>query len=57
MTDSQHEPTEDATLDRPDLDLLSLDDAEGLVKLFEPDANGAYMVVDEFTLVPLDECA
>lgn len=55
MSDSDHrEPAEDTTPDGPEIDLLHYED-EGFVKLFEPDAVGAYIVVDEYNLVELCE--
>lgn len=57
MTDSDHhEPVETATPDRPELDILPRNE-EGTAKVFEPDATGAYIVVDEHTLLELGECA
>lgn len=52
----QREPVEEPTTDGPELDLLHYED-EGVIKLFEPDEMGAYIVVDEYNLMPLCECA
>lgn len=57
MSDTDHrEPAEEATQDDPELDLLHFED-EGTVKLFEPEVFGAYIVVDQYSLVELCECA
>lgn len=52
----QREPEYDATRNGPEIDILHYDD-EGMIKLYEPDEMGAYIVVDEFNLMPLCECA
>ena len=53
---SQREPAEEATPEHPNLELRNCDN-EGFVEMFEPETTGAFVVVDEYTLVPLDECA
>lgn len=52
----QHETVEEPTADGPELDILHYED-EGVIKLFEPDEMGAYIVVDEYNLMQLCECA
>lgn len=52
----QREPVDEASSDGPELDIHHFDD-EGMIKLFEPDEMGAYIVVDEYNLMPLCECA
>jgi hypothetical protein len=53
---NHHETVERPTPEGPELDLLHYED-EGFVKLFEPDEMGAYIVVDEYNLMQLCECA
>lgn len=50
----QTEPGTEPTPEGPELDLLRYDD-EGIVKFFEPESFGAYIVVDEFNVVELCE--
>jgi len=57
-TDRQ-EPRAETTPDRPALDLQRYDDEGGseFVKLSEPEATGAFIVVDEYSVLQLGECA
>lgn len=55
MSNSDHrEPRTEPTSEGPEIDRLHYDD-EGVVKFFEPEAFGAYIVVDEFNVVELCE--